>query len=66
MHNISIIIRVICCCCSSGKHGQMAEECCEAYYYYGVSLLELARLENGVLGNALKGGTRKYNKSIVL
>nr|Q02508.1 RecName: Full=Protein HGV2 [Halocynthia roretzi]BAA02741.1 Hgv2 [Halocynthia roretzi] len=43
------------CTLLSGKHGQMAEECCEAYYYYGVSLLELARLENGVLGNALKG-----------
>lgn len=34
----------------------MANECADVYYYYGVSLLEMARLENGVLGNALKGG----------
>lgn len=43
------------CTFLSNKHGQMAQECGDAYYYYGVSLLELARLENGVLGNALKG-----------
>ncbi|XP_077973102.1 protein HGV2-like isoform X2 [Styela clava] len=43
------------CTLLSNKHGQMAQECSDAYYYYGVSLLELARLENGVLGNALKG-----------
>lgn len=43
------------CSLLSEKYGQMAQECSDAYYYYGVSLLELARMENGVLGNALKG-----------
>ena len=28
----------------------------EVYFYYGKALLELARLESGVLGNALDGG----------
>merc|ERR1719427_946244 len=38
------------------KHkGEMAAECAEAYFYYGKSLLELSRVESGVLGNALDG-----------
>lgn len=33
-----------------GSHfGEMAVECSEAYYYYGRALLELARLEGGVI-----------------
>jgi len=35
-------------------YGQSADECAEAYLYYGKTLLELARLENGVLGHAVK------------
>nr|XP_030134713.1 nuclear autoantigenic sperm protein isoform X2 [Taeniopygia guttata] len=37
------------------KYGETANECAEAFFYYGKSLLELARMENGVLGNALEG-----------
>ena len=38
------------------KHkGEMASEMAEAYFYYGKSLLELSRVESGVLGNALDG-----------
>merc|ERR1712210_93362 len=38
------------------KHkGEMAADCAEAYFYYGKALLELSRVESGVLGNALDG-----------
>ncbi|OWK04332.1 hypothetical protein Celaphus_00016293 [Cervus elaphus hippelaphus] len=36
------------------KYGETANECGEAFFN-GKSLLELARMENGVLGNALEG-----------
>merc|ERR1712042_164423 len=39
----------------SSKFGETAIECAEAYFYYGKSLLELSRMESGVLGNALDG-----------
>ncbi|KAG7268172.1 hypothetical protein CRUP_025416 [Coryphaenoides rupestris] len=36
-------------------YGDTAEECGEAFFLCGKSLLELARMENTVLGNALEG-----------
>jgi len=39
----------------SAKFGEMSEQCGEIYYFYGRALLELARVENTVLGNALNG-----------
>jgi nuclear autoantigenic sperm protein len=40
----------------SGLYGDTAYECADAYYYYGKALLEMARAEAGVFGNALDGG----------
>lgn len=37
------------------KYGDTADECGEAFFLCGKSLLELARMENSVLGNALEG-----------
>lgn len=39
----------------SAQFGETGVECAEAYFYYGKALLELARLESGVFGNALDG-----------
>jgi len=39
----------------SKMYGESAIECAEAYYLYGKALLDLSRLETGVLGNALDG-----------
>merc|ERR1739840_62346 len=38
----------------SAAFGETGKECAD-YYYYGKALLELSRLESGILGNALDG-----------
>ena len=40
----------------SKKYGEVADECAEAYFCYGKALLEYARFDNGVLGNAINSG----------
>ncbi|KAK2822088.1 hypothetical protein Q5P01_022153 [Channa striata] len=37
------------------KYGDTADECGEAFFWCGKALLDLARVENSVLGNALEG-----------
>jgi len=44
-------------------YGETAPECAESYFYYGKALLEMARLENGVLGNALDGVPEEADKA---
>ncbi|XP_037553945.1 nuclear autoantigenic sperm protein isoform X2 [Nematolebias whitei] len=43
------------CSMLAAKFGDTADECGEAFFLCGKSLLELARMENSVLGNALEG-----------
>jgi len=39
--------------CRSERYGETSPECADVFFWYGRALLELARIENGVLGNAL-------------
>lgn len=43
------------CATLAEKYGDTADECGEAFFLCGKALLELARMENTVLGNALEG-----------
>ena len=38
------------------EYGEGAVECGEAYFFYGKALLELARMESGVIDNIDEGG----------
>merc|ERR1711931_212389 len=44
-----------CCRLLAEKHGETGEQLGEAYLTYGTALLDVARMESGVLGNALEG-----------
>merc|ERR1712114_117814 len=37
------------------QFGETANECADSYFHYGKAILELARMEGGVIGNALEG-----------
>jgi len=39
----------------SNKFGDEADECAEAFLYYGKALLELSKMENAIITNALDG-----------
>ena len=54
----SLALEVFLCCLvfRSASYGEMSIECAVAYFEYGCALLELARMEQNVLGNALEGG----------
>ena len=39
-------------------YGETANECGESYFYYGKALLDLARMEAGVIDNVLDGGKK--------
>ena len=47
----------VCALCSGSQYGEVADECGDAYFWYGKALLEVARQEGGVLGDAMPGGT---------
>lgn len=44
------------CAIYSKHYGDMGIECAEPLLFYGKSLLELSRVESGVIDNGLKGG----------
>ena len=49
--NAAVASLALACELLGTHYGEMAFECGEAYYYYGRALLDLARLEAGVIEN---------------
>ena len=47
-------------------YGETGKECGESYFYYGKALLELARIEAGVIDNGLDGGKLFNPRSALL
>ena len=41
-------------------YGETANQCGESYFYYGKALLDLARMEAGVIDNVLDGGKQNF------
>ena len=41
---------------SCSQYGEVADECGDVYFWYGKALLEVARQEGGILGDAVPGG----------
>ena len=41
-------------------YGETANQCGESYFYYGKALLDLARMEAGVIDNVLDGGKQIF------
>ena len=56
--NAAVASLALACELLGTHYGEMAFECGEAYYYYGRALLELARLEAGVIENLDGDGGR--------
>lgn len=44
-------------------YGETGKECGEPYFYYGKALLELARVEAGVIDNGLEGGKFYFSRN---
>merc|ERR1719225_2058193 len=44
-------------------YGETGKECGESYFYYGKALLELARVEAGVIDNGLEGEASEENSA---
>ncbi|KAI9564754.1 hypothetical protein GHT06_008495 [Daphnia sinensis] len=45
------------------QYGEFADECADSYYYYGMALLEMARTNTDVLGDAVEGEKENEDSS---
>merc|ERR1711994_732997 len=61
--NAAVASLALACELLGTHYGEMAFECGESYYYYGRALLELARLEAGVIEN-LDGDAESEENSV--